>query len=201
MTDSIVTLEQAPEEILIPAARGGDRLAFEELSRRHYDASLRLATYLLNNREDAEDEVQSAYRRAFESIRSFREEAKFSTWVTRIVTNCCLMRMRKTRRVKLTSIDEQEGASLPVVIADTRSTPEETVAHNELLARLKTELRRIPPLFRDILELREIEELPLPEVASRLGISIPAAKSRLLRARAELRRRMERHGAPVASEA
>ncbi|MEZ5353679.1 MAG: sigma-70 family RNA polymerase sigma factor [Bryobacteraceae bacterium] len=188
---------QTDEESLIAAARGGDAEAFEELVRRNYDASLRLATYMLRNRDDAEDEVQTAYGRAFENLDKFREQAKFSTWITRIVMNCCLMRLRKVRRVKISSIDESaDGRTLPIALPDLRPDPETAMGDSELLVRLRAELRRIPPLFRDILELRELQELPIPEVAGRLGISVPAAKSRLLRARQELRRRMEKHGSP-----
>ncbi len=186
---------ETQEAILIAAAREGDREAFEELIRRNYDASLRLATYMLRNRDDAEDEVQTAYGRAYQNIDAFREQAKFSTWITRIVVNCCLMRLRKVRRAKFTSIDETtEGHSMPIELTDLCRNPEQATASKELLLRLTTELRRIPPLFRDILELREVQELPIPEVAGRLGITVPAAKSRLLRARQELRRRMQKHG-------
>ncbi|MEZ5400443.1 MAG: sigma-70 family RNA polymerase sigma factor [Bryobacteraceae bacterium] len=183
-----------PEDELIAAAQSGDRAAFDELIRRNYDASLRLATFLLHSRDDAEDEVQSAYTRAFEAIPSFREQAKFSTWITRIVMNCCLMRIRRVKRARVQSIDDDGGGeSMPLALRDRSPDQEAEVGRTQMLDRLRAEIRRIPPLFRDILELRDLEELPFPEVAERLGISVPAAKSRLLRARSELRRRMERH--------
>ena len=184
------------DDMLVARARKLDREAFAELTRRHYDASLKLALYLLRNREEAEDEVQNAYGKAFENVVSFREEAKFSTWITRIVLNCCLMRMRKTKRVRIRPIEDSlpgEESIMLLPLPDGRPSPEETFGKSEILSRLQKELRRIPPLLRNVLVLRDLNELPMDEVAGRLGISVPAAKSRLLRARQELRGRMEKH--------
>ena len=183
------------EDDLVSAARRGDPDAFSELTKRHYDASLKLAMYLLRQREEAEDEVQNAYSRAFQKIALFREEAKFSTWITRIVLNCCLMRLRRSQRVKMRSIEETVPGeqSTGVTLVDGCPGAEADLGHREVMRWLRTELSRIPPLLRNVLELRDIDELPITEVAQRLGISVPAAKSRLLRARQELRIRMERH--------
>jgi len=184
------------DDLLVARARTGDRDAFEELTRKYYDASLKLALYLLRNREEAEDEVQNAYSKAFQNIHLFREEAKFSTWITRIVLNCCLMRMRKLKRVRVRPIEDTmpgEETLMTLQLTDERPSPEESLGRTQILSRLQYEMRRIPPLLRNVLELRDINELPMPEVADRLGISVPAAKSRLLRARQELRNRMERH--------
>lgn len=184
------------DDLLVARARTGDRDAFEELTRKYYDASLKLALYLLRNREEAEDEVQNAYSKAFQNIHLFREEAKFSTWITRIVLNCCLMRMRKLKRVPVRPIEDTmpgEETLMTLQLTDERPSPEESLGRTQILSRLQYEMRRIPPLLRNVLELRDINELPMPEVADRLGISVPAAKSRLLRARQELRNRMERH--------
>jgi RNA polymerase sigma-70 factor (ECF subfamily) len=184
------------EDTLVARARGGDRDAFEDLTRKYYDASLKLAMYLLRNREEAEDEVQNAYSKAFQNIHLFREEAKFSTWITRIVLNCCLMRMRKLKRVRVRPIEDTmpgEDTLMALQLTDDRPSPEDSLGRSEILKRLQNEMRRIPPLLRRVLELRDLKELPMPEVAEQLGISVPAAKSRLLRARQELRSRMEKH--------
>ncbi len=181
---------------LVARARSGDRDAFEALTRKNYDSSLKLASYVLRNREEAEDEVQNAYSKAFQNIHLFREEAKFSTWITRIVLNCCLMRMLKLKRVRVRPIEDTmpgEETLMTLQLTDDRPSPEETLGRSEVLKRLQNEMRRIPPLLRHVLELRDLSELPMPEVAERLGISIPAAKSRLLRARQELRNRMAKH--------
>ena len=184
------------DDTLVARARGGDRDAFEELTRKYYDSSLKLALYLLRNREEAEDEVQNAYSKAFQNIHLFREEAKFSTWITRIVLNCCLMRMRKLKRVRVRPIEDTmpgEDTLMTLQLTDDRPSPEDSLGRSQILKRLQNEMRRIPPLLRHVLELRDLKELPMPEVAQQLGISVPAAKSRLLRARQELRTRMEKH--------
>lgn len=187
--------ETKPDEDLVRLAQAGDTGAFTELTRRNYAISLRLAISILRDREEAEDEVQNAYWKAFRRLDQFHFEAKFSTWITRIVVNQCLMRLRSARRASLIYLDDvRPGEDRGVIeLTDSGHTPETATGMRELSALLSREIRRIPPLLRRVLELREVDELPMPEVAERLGISIAAAKSRLLRARAELRERMARH--------
>ncbi len=184
-----------PDDELIRRAQSGDSDAFSELTRRNYSISLRLAVSILRDREEAEDEVQNAYWKAFRHIGQFHFDAKFSTWVTRIVVNQCLMRLRSARRASWLYLDDSGGAEDrgSLDLTDTGNTPETQVGSRELSALLYREIRRIPPLLRRVFELRELDELPMPEVAERLGISIAAAKSRLLRARAELRERLVRY--------
>jgi RNA polymerase sigma-70 factor (ECF subfamily) len=186
--------EQTPDEILVERAQIGDKAAFADLIERHYATCEKLAMSILRDRQDAEDEVQNACWKAFEHIGQFQRDAKFSTWLTRIVVNQCLMRLRKVRRAKLTYIEETAGEDGRVFeLASSDESPETNVANKELAEVLELEIRRIPPLLRNVFILREVQELPMPLVASRLGISVAAAKSRLLRARQELRSRLEKH--------
>jgi len=188
-------LQQLADEVLIRLSQTGRTDAFSELTRRNYSVSLRLAISILHDREEAEDEVQNAYWKAFRHIGQFHFEAKFSTWITRIVVNQCLMRLRSARRASWLYLDEvragEEHGRLE--LTDPAQSPESTLGTRELAALLRREIRRIPPLLRNVFELRELDELPMPEVAERLGITVAAAKSRLLRARAELRGRLGRH--------
>jgi RNA polymerase sigma-70 factor (ECF subfamily) len=133
--------------------------------------------------------------KAFEHIEQFQQDSKFSTWLTRIVVNQCLMRLRQGRRAKFLYIDDTHvGDDLTTLeLPDVRKSPEQTLGQSELAAVLKKEIRRIPPLLRNVFLLRDIQELPMPDVAEKLGISVAAAKSRLLRARLELRNRMAKH--------
>ncbi len=180
---------------LVVLAQRGDNDAFAELVQRHQSTCRRLAISILKHAEDAEDEVQNALWKAFEHIGQFQQDAKFSTWLSRIVVNQCLMRLRKDKRVRPVSIDEPVSAedNLRMELPDERSTPEEALGQAELSEVLKTEIRRIPPLLRDVFILRDVEERPMEEISEKLGISIAAAKSRLLRARLELRSRMQKH--------
>lgn len=180
---------------LVDMAQDGNNHAFAELVKRYQPACFKQALSILRDRSDAEDEVQNAMWKAFQHIGQFNKEAKFSTWLTRIVVNQCLMRLRQGRRAKFLYIDdtlvgdEVQSLELP----DERESPERGVAQGEVATVLHQEISRMPPLLRTVFELRDVQELPMPEVASCLGISVAAAKSRLLRARLELRQRMEKH--------
>jgi RNA polymerase sigma-70 factor (ECF subfamily) len=183
------------DEQLVRMSQAGRRDAFSELTRRNYSLSLKLAISILHDREEAEDEVQNAYWKAFQHIDQFHIDAKFSTWMTRIVVNQCLMRLRKVRRAKFLYIDDvQVGEERRTLeLQDTDRSPESLLGSKELATVLKREIRRIPPLLRTVFMLRDVEQLSMPDVAEQLGISVAAAKSRLLRARAELRARLQKH--------
>jgi RNA polymerase sigma-70 factor (ECF subfamily) len=181
--------------VLVTAAQEGERDAFAELVCRHQATCMKLAISVLREREDAEDEVQNALFKAYEHLDQFQRDAKFSTWLSRIVLNQCLMRLRQTRRARFLYIDDghdsDEISRLDLPAHD--SSPESHVAKMEISAVLKHEMSRIPPLLRHAFLLRDVQQLPMPEVAERLGVSIAAAKSRLLRARAELKERLGKH--------
>lgn len=190
------------DDRLVVMAQGGDNAAFAELIERHQSTCKRLALSILRDVSDAEDEVQNAFWKAFEHIGQFQQDAKFSTWLSRIVVNQCLMRLRKDRRAKFLYIDEGvAGEEISTIeLPDNTISPEEELARTELGQILQNEIRRIPPLLREVVMLRDVQGLPMPDVAGKLGISVAAAKSRLLRARLELRNRLQKHvGAPDAA--
>lgn len=185
-----------PDDQLVTRSQAGDQAAFEELVKRHENTCIKLAVSILRDVSEAEDEVQNSLWKAYSRIGQFQQDSKFSTWLSRIVVNQCLMRLRKAKRARLVHLDEPlhpesslNGLELPCLEAG----PEKDLAGREVKEVLHQEVRRIPPALRKVLELRDVQELPMPEVASRLGISPPAAKSRLLRARQELRNRMRKH--------
>src|SRR5215212_2306823 len=127
-------LVSASEGALVKSAKGGCDLAFEELMRRSWDRSLRLALCHLRDREDAVDEVQSAYWKAYTHLNTFAEDAKFSTWVGRIVINRCIMRLRSNQRVKQLSFDHTPGLSEGLHVKDTHrwADPEEQLGSREV---------------------------------------------------------------------
>ena len=188
-------LENATEDVLVRNAQAGDHAAFAELTRRHYSSSFKLAVSILRDRSEAEDEVQNAYWKAYQHLGQFHQDAKFSTWMTRIVVNQCFMRLRQLRRANFLFIDDtqigEERGTLELV--DHTPGPDAELSTGELSRLLLREIRRIPPLLRKVFLLRDVQELDMPEVARQLGISVPAAKSRLLRAREELRSRLVKH--------
>lgn len=180
---------------LIESARRGDSEAFTALVTRHYPSSLKLARSILRDFEDAEDEVQNSFTKVFLHLGRFEGNSRFSTWLSRIVVNQCLMRLRKARRARFAYLDDpgSEEGNVKMELADTAETPEEKLGRGEVEALLRREVNCIPPLLREPLLLRESMRLSLTEVAERLGITEAAAKSRLLRARRELRARLTRH--------
>jgi RNA polymerase sigma-70 factor (ECF subfamily) len=185
----------ALDEVLVDLAQNGHNEAFAELVQRHYNSCLKLAHSVLRDQPDAEDEVQNSCWKAFKHLAQFNREAKFSTWLSRIVVNQCLMRLRQTKRAKLFYMDDtQVGEDVVTLeLRDTNPTPEEVLGRVEVTEVVKQEIDRIPSLLRNVFILREVQELPMESVAAQLGISIAAAKSRLLRARMELRTRLSRH--------
>lgn len=183
------------DDQLVVKAQDGDNAAFAELIERHQTTCKRLALSILRDAANAEDEVQNAFWKAFEHIGQFQQDAKFSTWLSRIVVNQCLMRLRKERRAKFLYLDEgvagEEVATLE--LPDQRPSPEMTLAQTELGEILQKEIGRIPPMLREVVVLRDVQGLSMSDVAGRLGISVAAAKSRLLRARLELKSRLQKH--------
>jgi len=176
-------------------AQAGNDQAFAELVERHYNTCLKLALSILRDKSDAEDEVQNACWKAFEHLAQFNREAKFSTWLTRIVVNQCLMRLRQAKRAKLFYIDDTQVGDEVVTLElpDETPTPEQTLGKKEVAGVVQAEIDRIPPLLRNVFVLRDVQQLPMEQVADQLGISVAAAKSRLLRARLELRTRLSKH--------
>lgn len=182
-----------PDEVLVKKARAGDGQAFEELIKRHWSTCLKRATLLLRNRTDAEDEVQNAFWKALQRIDQFRGDGSFSAWLNRIVENQCLMRIREDQNARFVYLDESTDNNVRVELVSQRADPEDALGLSEVLVVLRREIQRMPPLLRNVMLLRDLDQLPMPDVANRLGLSVPAAKSRLMRARAELRARVTKH--------
>jgi RNA polymerase sigma-70 factor (ECF subfamily) len=186
----------APEYELVSLAKAGNVPAFEELVIRTTDVCLRVATSILKSREDARDEVQNAFWLAYSRIELFTYQSKFSTWLARIVINRCFLRLRTSQRKPVvTSHMMTDDGRLHTYEAITRETPEIDVGKQEVTQALHRELRAIPPLLRIPIELHYIHELPVKDVASELGLTISAVKSRLHRGHVFLRGRMLKHAA------
>ena len=188
-------LKCLPEDALLKLASDRNDDAFRELVRRSWEGCLHVAVRVLGNREDAIDEVQDAFWKAYTHLSFFNRQSRFSTWVTRIAINRCLMRLRQTKRLRFVSYESvsTEGAWYMAHEAAETRTPEQLLGIREVKRVLQREVRRIPVLLREPLELRYMRGLALEDVAERLGISVPAAKSRLHRAQCYLRDRMLPH--------
>jgi RNA polymerase sigma-70 factor, ECF subfamily len=186
-------LTDRTEEELIELARQGDTDAFGELINHHYFTCLKRASSLIRNPTDAEDEVQNACWKAFERLSQYRGEGTFAAWLSRIVENQCLMRIREERQAHFLYLDQSSESSVRLELVAQIPGPEDELGDQQLETLLRREIARIPPLLRNVMVLSDIEHLPMPDVAARLGVSIAAAKSRLGRARVELRARLKKH--------
>ena len=183
------------ESLLVGAARNGDVAAFEQLVRRYDRNVFRIAQHITQNREDAEDVVQDAFLKAYGNLAQFQEQSKFYTWLVRIAVNEALMRLRRRRPERTVSLDEDvktEDDSLPREVADWSPNQEQMYNQSELRDILTRTIQGLPPGFRTVFVLRDVEGLSTEETAQALELSIPAVKSRLLRARLQLRERLSR---------
>ena len=183
------------ELTLVQAAKRGDDSAFEELVRRYDRNVFRIAQHITQNREDAEDVVQDAFLKAFQNLEQFQGQSKFYTWLVRIAVNEALMKLRRRRPERTVSLDEEvktEDDSLPREVADWSPNPEQQYSQAELRDILTRTIQGLPPGFRTVFVLRDVEGLSTEETAEALDLSIPAVKSRLLRARLQLRERLSR---------
>jgi RNA polymerase sigma-70 factor (ECF subfamily) len=185
-----------PDLALVERVRAGDLSAYDTLVRKYERQIFRIAQHITQNREDAEDVMQDAFLKAYEKLDQFQGNAKFYTWLVRIAVNESLMRLRKRRTSKTVSMDEDietEEGRVPRDFADWAPDPEQNYDHAELSEILRRTIQGLPRGFRVVFALRDVEGLSTEETAEALGLSVPAVKSRLLRARLQLRERLSRH--------
>src|ERR1051326_5384295 len=183
------------ELTLVQAAKRGDDSAFEELVRRYDRNVFRIAQHITQNREDAEDVVQDAFFKAYSNLKQFQGQSKFYTWLVRIAVNEALMKLRRRRPERTVSLDEEvktEDDSVPREVADWTPNPEQQYSQAELRDILDRTIHGLPATFRTVFVLRDVEGLSTEETAEALDLSIPAVKSRLLRARLQLRERLNK---------
>jgi len=183
------------EPVLVKAAKAGDISAFETLVGRYERKIFRLTQNITQNREDAEDAMQEAFLKAFEHLDNFQGNSRFYTWLVRIAVNQALMKLRK-RRPNVVSLDQELDTGedmMPRDVEDWGPSPEERYGQTELGDILGKVIGELEPQFRIVFQLRDIEELSTEETADALGLSVPAVKSRLLRARLKLRERLNQY--------
>jgi len=188
---------QTTDQELVEQGKQGNEEAVAELIRRHYGASLRIARSILRNQPDSEDAVQTAYCRAFQRLHTFREEARFSTWITSIVVNQSLLVLRGKRRATLLSLEEPMSERTKRLLTSRGPTPEESAARLEISAVISRALGRLPSNLRTPYTLHAVWGLPIAEVANRLGLSVSATKARIFRARSTLESRLYVHYGPA----
>lgn len=178
------------EEDLITRSQNGDIDAFEELVAKYERKVYAIAYRFMGNPEDASDLTQEAFLKAYQSIKSFRQEASFSTWICRIVSNVCRDQLRKNKRQSQNSLDEDvwlEEGTVQKQLKDQRPTPDEVYESMELKEYLQGLINNLNPEYKMVVILRDIQGYSYEEIAQILDCSLGTVKSRLNRARKALR--------------
>jgi RNA polymerase sigma-70 factor (ECF subfamily) len=180
------------EAELIADARNGDIDAMGELFRRQYPISIAVARRVLPTQEDFLDAVQSAYLAAFRNFQSFHSEASFKTWITRIVLNQCLACLREPGRRRIALSLDQPGpdGTLPIIAVDSL-TPEDLTSRAEIDRAVRDAAAKLHKPLRDVFIRCTISGLSIRDTASALGLTVPATKTRLFRARRLVRQKLQ----------
>ena len=183
--------DRSTEEDLIRQVCKGQTEFLYELIQPYQGTAFAIAQSVLDNAADAEEVVQESFLKALRGLGNFRGEAKFSTWLIQIVLNEARARLRRERRHPHRSIDEvaesESGEYVPRDLADWREIPSEALARQELRSTIERALRSLRPIYREVLVLRDIQHFNVAQTADILGISKDLVKTRLRRARVQMR--------------
>ena len=186
----------ASDQELVERCRAGDESAFDDLVRRHQQRAFNVAYQLLRNHEDAAEVAQDAFVRIYRSLNDFRGACEFTTWLHQIVVNLARNKHRWWKRrgkdlsVSLDRPLETENGDLPVQTAASDDAPDALVVQAEFVELLGRRMNELPHKFREVLVLRNVEDLSYEQIATALNCSVGTVKSRLARAREQLRKAM-----------
>lgn len=181
-------MKEKPDAELICDSRNGDSGAIGELFRRHYPYVVRIARNILHSEEDSLDAVQSAYLSAFQHFASFRQQASFNTWITKIVINKCMSYFRKPERRQTWVRLDDVAPDRPIPhLTDPTPNPEECASDREIAAVVVNAAAGLPKGLQQVVNLCGLADFSTKDAAGALGITVPAVKVRLFRARSRMR--------------
>jgi RNA polymerase sigma-70 factor, ECF subfamily len=185
--------ELRDESRMIASILAGDAQLFHELIRPYERRIYAMALSFLRNEADAEDATQEAFLKAFRNLASFRGDAKFGTWLISITLNEARSRIRRRDAVKMESLDGREGEEghvSPAQLTDWKEIPSEALERKEVRHLLHKAVTALPLIYREVFQLRDIEQMSVNEAAAALGITISSVKVRLHRARIMLQKHL-----------
>ena len=188
LATTMKALHQLDDDECIARAQQGDVAAFSELVARYQDRIYRFLVRLTRSQDDALELTQETFLHAYEALERWRPEARFTTWLFQIARNQAFDWLRRNKRVEFVALDDEQD----IGIADPAPTPEGALEAVQRLRELDRALARLPTEHREILLLREIEEMSYDDIADVLDISLGTVKSRIARARAGLLEKMPR---------
>jgi RNA polymerase sigma-70 factor (ECF subfamily) len=190
---------------LVRLARAGDAASFRAIMQRSNRRLYRIARAVVNNDSEAEDVVQEAYVRAFTGLKDFRGESSLATWLSRIVLNEAMGRLRRRRpTVDIAAMETRQAPQGDVVrfpLASMEPDPERAIAQRQISALLESAIDGLPDPFRTVLVARAVEGMSIEETAELFGLKPETVKTRLHRARHLLREALEKQIGPVLSDA
>lgn len=186
-------IPERDEAQMIAAILAGDADLYHSLIQPYELSVYRMAQSLVKDETEAEDVAQEAFLKAFRDLAKFRGESKFSTWLISITLNEARRRLRRQSTVRMESLDEppEDGGKVtPALMRDWREIPSEVLERREVRELLQQAIGKLSAIYRQVLVLRDIEELSIEETAGALDISIPSVKVRLHRARIMLQKEL-----------
>lgn len=183
-------MEGKEEKLLVKRAKKGNISAFEELIIEHESKVYNIAYRILNNEEDAKDLSQEVFIKAFNSLHKFREDSSFSTWLYRIAMNTCIDELRKRKGRESYSIDrdiQTDEGTIPREFQDKQLNPEEELMNKELSSQIQWALNHLSETYKEVIILRDFQGFDYKQISQILGCSLGTVKSRISRARTELK--------------
>ena len=181
------------DDALIRRAAQKDEQAFEQLMLLHQKAVYNICYRMAGNAEDALDLSQEVFLKLWRTLEQYQFDAAFSTWLYRMTQNACIDFLRRQKRQQHASltVSDDEAAGKELSVPDPAPLPEDRVIFNEKQEAIRTAMNALPPDFREILELRVVRNRPYEQIAQIMGLPVGTVKSRLARARLQLKKRLE----------
>jgi RNA polymerase sigma-70 factor (ECF subfamily) len=200
---TLASIADASDESLVDRARSKDEAAFEELVGRYEDKLYRLAMRFVRNETDAQEILQDAFLSAWRNLPTFEGRAQFGSWMYRVTVNAALMLLRSRNRHPEVTVDDVEPSVLNDAVAESGQTlrsstdwsqrPDDQLQSEEIRRHIQVSVDALPDGLRTVFLLRDVEELSTEDTAEILGLSVPAVKTRLHRARLALREAIGRY--------
>lgn len=188
----IDTSNNTIEEQLIEKAKKGDKNALSQLVKNYEQTVYNFAFKICRNKERAENTMQETFLSMIKSLNQFSGNSKLSTWLYTIVSNHCLMLARSQKKYDYVNLENEDGLIEDKNIADWKFSPEKMTENAELKKLLDDAVEKLPPEYRIVFMLRDVEGLSTSETSEIVNLSVPAIKSRLHRARAFLRNELNK---------
>ncbi len=191
-------LDKLSDHELVERFKNGERHLFDVLVEKYSGRAYQIAFGVLNSREDAEEVAQDVFIRIFKALPKFRGDSEFTTWMYRIAMNLARNKYRwnksrgANKNISMQETVDEDDSRTVVQVAESRPSPDDELGLDEYQRDIMREIESLPPLYKNALILRNVEEMSYEQIAEVLGCKLGTIKSRIARAREELRKRLEK---------